>query len=122
MACKGPGFSLGKEVCKYNLEQLSRTVAAFLGALPHAHHGPLLQDLERIASWLAACPFEFIGSSILLSYDAHADARSLRVNLIDFGHVEPASGAPNANNAGNVQGIRTLQRVVEQPPPAAALD
>ena len=38
---------------------------------------------------------------------------------IDFGHVEAASGVPNA---GNVHGIRTLQRVVQQSTPAAALE
>ncbi len=69
----------------------------------------MLQELDRIAAWLDSCPFHFIGSSILLSYDSSADDCAVHVNLIDFGHVERASGAANA---GNILGIRTLQRVV----------
>jgi hypothetical protein len=103
-------MSLGKEVCKYSFEQLSAAVTTFLAAAPTNQLPHLQGELERIATWLEACPLQFIGSSILLSYDTQAPASALRVHLIDFGHVEPASGPANA---GNILGIRTLQRVVQ---------
>ena len=122
VACKGPTLTLGKEVCKYKFSQVSDTVAAFTRDFSQAQQQHLQRELDRIAVWLSSCPFEFIGSSILIAHDAHTtDIDSLHVKLIDFGHVEEASGEANA---GNVLGVRTLQQILQQcvqaAPPAAA--
>ncbi len=113
VACKGPALTLGKEVCKYSLAQVSDTISAFVRDFSQSQHEHLQRELDRIAAWLTTCPFEFIGSSILIAHDAHADSDSLHVKLIDFGHVEEGAGEGEAN-AGNVLGVRALQNILQR--------
>ncbi len=115
VACKGSKLNLGKEVCKYSFAQVSDSIAAFVCDYTPQQMQSVLRDLDRIAVWLSACPFDFIGSSLLLAHDALAAGAAPRVNLIDFGHVEPASGAANV---GNLAGIRTLQQILQKFVPA----
>ncbi len=122
MACKGSKLNLGKEVAKFSFAQLSETVSSFVGGFSEPQHLHLQRELDRIAEWLTACPYEFIGSSVLLAFDAQAECDAVSVKLIDFGHVEQADGVANV---GNVLGIRTLQQILKQfiaasPPVAAA--
>ncbi len=123
VACKGSKLNLGKEVAKYSFAQVSDTVSSFVSHLSLAQLLHVQQELHRIADWLISCPYEFIGSSVLLAYDAQAEGGDVRVKLIDFGHVEHADGTCTANE-GNVLGIRTLQQILKQftaaSPPAAA--
>jgi hypothetical protein len=134
VACKGSKLNLGKEVAKFTLAQVSDTVSSFACDFTQAQHVRVQQELHRIADWLVACPYEFIGSSVLLAYDAQGEGGTegengsvrggdVRVKLIDFGHVEQGDGT-GAANQGNVLGIRTLQQILKQfivaSPPAAA--
>jgi hypothetical protein len=111
VACKGSKLTLGKEVCKYSFAQVTDTITAFVGDFSQQQQQHLRRELDRIADWLSSCPFEFIGSSVLLAYDAAGGTASVHVKLIDFGHVEEAIGAAND---GNIQGIRSLQQILQR--------
>jgi hypothetical protein len=118
-------MNLGKEVAKFTFAQVTDTVSSFVSDFSLAQRLHVQQELDRITDWLSSCPYEFIGSSILLAYDAQAEGSGdVRIKLIDFGHVELADGT-GASNEGNVLGIRALQQILKQfivasPPSAAA--
>jgi hypothetical protein len=113
VACKGSKLTLGKEVCKYSFAQVTDTITDFVSDFSQQQHQHLRRELDRIADWLSSCPFEFIGSSVLLAHDSHTagGTGSVHVKLIDFGHVEEAIGAANE---GNIQGIRSLQQILQR--------
>jgi hypothetical protein len=98
-------------VCKYSFAQVSDAISTFTADFSPLQHQHVQQELDRIALWLSSCPFEFIGSSVLLAHDTQRQGGAVHVNFIDFGHVEQAG--PGAN-AGNIMGIRTLQKILQK--------
>jgi hypothetical protein len=106
-------LTLGKEAAKFTFPQVSHAIMTFISDFSPLQRERLLRELDRIAHWLSAVPFEFVGSSILVAHDSHPDGDCMRVKLIDFGHVEEVT-QDGAANVGCVLGIRTLQRIVQQ--------
>ncbi|XP_059482158.1 inositol polyphosphate multikinase [Neocloeon triangulifer] len=73
----------------------------------------ILERLKKIVKWFEEQRhFHFYSSSILIAYDAKALSTFplATVNMIDFAHVFPAQGQPDANY---VAGAQTLVQVLQ---------
>eukprot|EP00811_Abedinium_folium_P032936 NODE_593_length_2899_cov_5.965007.p1 GENE.NODE_593_length_2899_cov_5.965007~~NODE_593_length_2899_cov_5.965007.p1 ORF type:complete len:838 (-),score=198.74 NODE_593_length_2899_cov_5.965007:223-2736(-) len=121
------GKNCGHEVT--TLEELTDVLNRFLPPAS-ALHASALAYVERLRAWFRTqARLEFIGSSILLGYEAAAgvDPGNLRFAMIDFAHVfedggdeviEGVPGGSGCRDEGYLVGLETLYFILLERTPA----
>ena len=95
---------------------MSAPLRRFLGATP-ARAGSALAQLRRLRFAVEACStVRILGASVLLVFDADAEACDggvVRVSLIDFAHAFSGAQAGGADE-NLASGMRGLERALEE--------